>query len=51
MGLGSIVELTCNVTIIAHMSSVILQHAVLGKKMHEVHMRYLASDIHANILA
>ena len=28
-----------------------LQHMVLRKKMHEVYMRYLASDIHADILA
>ena len=27
------------------------QHAVLRKKMHEVHMRYLANDIHADVLA
>ena len=28
-----------------------LQHVVLRKKMHEVCMRYLASDIHADVLA
>ena len=27
-----------------------LQHVVLGKKMHKVHTRYLASDVHADIL-
>ena len=27
-----------------------LQYAVLGKKMHEVCMRYLVSDVHADVL-
>ena len=45
------VELTCNITTIAHISRVILQHMVLRKKLHEVHTRYLAIDLHADILA
>ena len=28
-----------------------LQHMMLRKKVHKVHMRYLASEIHADILA
>ena len=51
VGLGSRVELKYNVTTIAHMLRVILQYAVLRKKIYEVPMRYLASDIHADILA
>ena len=36
---------------LCHMLRVILQHMVLRKKMHEVRTRYLASDVHADILA
>ena len=36
---------------LAHMLRVILQHEVLRKKMHKVHTRYLASEIHTDILA
>ena len=28
-----------------------LQHVVLKKKTHKVHMRYLASDVQADVLA
>ena len=49
--LRSRVELTSNVTTIAHTLRVILQHVVLRKKSHKVWTRYMASNIHADILA
>ena len=54
MGLGSVVVACARALAMLQPCPhvrVSLQHAVLRKKMHEVCMRYPASDVYADVLA
>ena len=50
MGLGSGLNLACNITIIAHMLRVDPSAFVAEEEDTQGALRYLASDIHADIL-